>query len=176
MLGLLCLISGRFALCTINPIYYLKETNIAALVLGAISCLILSKDSTAYEATGTYTRLYLVNYSVLNEYLRSDVAYPDAPKSTGKTLRFGFGFGLLFFLTNFFLTSHAVLPRNYDVHPFPYGLGVIGTMVLGLLFSNARGLVRYVSIRLIYIIKYSPGAIYAIDLGCSTSLRLSLPC
>jgi endonuclease/exonuclease/phosphatase family metal-dependent hydrolase len=122
MLGLLCLISGRFALCTINPIFFVKETNIAALVLGLISCFVISKDSTAYEAT--------------------DVAYPDAATSVVKTLRFGVGFGLLFFLTNFFLTSHAVLPRNYDVHPFPYGIGVIGTMILGLLFSNARGLVR----------------------------------
>lgn len=53
MLGLLCLISGRFALCTINPIFFVKETNIAALVLGLISCFVISKDSTAYEATGT---------------------------------------------------------------------------------------------------------------------------
>ena len=149
MLGLLCLISGRFALCTINPIYYLKETNIAALVLGLLSSFIFSKDSSAQEQAGMIF-IHDINTFVLYIYgtdiVLLDVSYADPATSVGKTLRFGVGFGLLFYLTNFFLTSHAVLPRNYDVHPFPYGLGVIGTMILGLLFSNARGLVRYVKL------------------------------
>jgi len=105
MLGLLCLISGRFALCTINPIYYLKETNIAALVLGLLSSFVLSKDSSAQEQAGMIS-IHDINTFVLYIYgtdiVLLDVSYADPATSVGKTLRFGVGFGLLFYLTNFF--------------------------------------------------------------------------
>ena len=68
MLGLLCLISGRFALCTINPIYYLKETNIAALVLGLLSSFIFSKDSSAQEQAGMIF-IHDINTFVLYIYM-----------------------------------------------------------------------------------------------------------
>jgi hypothetical protein len=60
MLGLLCLIIGRFALCTINPIFWVLETNIAAMALGLISAYFLSADQSAKDRTGNYNSMNIV--------------------------------------------------------------------------------------------------------------------
>jgi hypothetical protein len=44
LLGLLTFVSLRFLLATINPIFYIREVNLTAFVLGLIACFLLSKD------------------------------------------------------------------------------------------------------------------------------------
>jgi len=55
-----------------------------------------------------------------------------------KNLRFGVGFGALLFATNWLMSGHGTLPRWADVHPFPYGCGVIVSLIAGIILSRTK--------------------------------------
>lgn len=57
LLGLLILVSLRFLLATINPIFFIREVNITVFVLGLLMCFVLSKDPLITRSTSTLLSL-----------------------------------------------------------------------------------------------------------------------
>ena len=123
VLGLIALVTVRFGLSSVSPLFLYENANMFAIVLIVVASVILN------QAKATPTRA------------------PPASKASATLphdLAVGAGFGAFLFLNIVFLSEHGVLARWDNAQPFTIGLGVLACMVIGLLISK-QSFVRYVS-------------------------------
>eukprot|EP01126_Amoeba_proteus_P036592 TRINITY_DN3736_c0_g1_i20.p1 TRINITY_DN3736_c0_g1~~TRINITY_DN3736_c0_g1_i20.p1 ORF type:complete len:636 (+),score=110.02 TRINITY_DN3736_c0_g1_i20:266-2173(+) len=134
LIGLVILISTRFMFSTLYIVWMSRTLNNISFALGIIAANVLGSDPE------------IISMSKKDELkvLHVETNNPWQPKGAtwAGNLRFGVGVGCLIALTQWLLSSHAVLPRWIDMDPFLCGLGVIFSILIGILVSYSTVFVR----------------------------------
>eukprot|EP01130_Rhizamoeba_saxonica_P018679 TRINITY_DN9428_c0_g1_i1.p1 TRINITY_DN9428_c0_g1~~TRINITY_DN9428_c0_g1_i1.p1 ORF type:complete len:631 (+),score=77.57 TRINITY_DN9428_c0_g1_i1:66-1895(+) len=112
LLGLFLMVSVRFYLCSLTPFLISLKWCLYLTVFGVISCLFLYKEeySKPIDPSKTFS-------------LKSEISY-------------GIAYGALYFLYHWLCTYHSVFPRWIELHPFPYGIGMIVAFSVGIFLTK----------------------------------------
>lgn len=119
VLSLLALVAIRFGLSSVNPIFFYPKFNIILFCLGLLSLALKIKFMPVYTS---------------HSEKKSDDPLPV--NTALSTIKNGFGFGCYLSLVVLFLTEHGVLARLADEHPFPIGICMIISFLIGIAVSH----------------------------------------
>lgn len=119
-LGLLSLLFIRFGFSSISPLFTWPSWSVGALIGLIVSSFILQS-----------------RHVTVSKLPRSDSTTKDHPTSSSRSdIAIGAGFGGFLMLNVFYLTEHGVIARWDEVHPFPFGLGVMAAFIAGIFLSR----------------------------------------
>lgn len=129
--GLFMFVSLRYMFSTLTPIWLSMGTTWGTFFVGVLAAGLLSNDP---------------EFLCLTEDTEPENHIENSrnPKSATwlDTIRFGLGFGALYFVTHWILTSHGLIARWIGVDPFYYGIAMMFSFAGGMCLWHHEAFVR----------------------------------